>query len=121
MSGNRVEPSLSGVASDAHRALSSLQEELEAVDYYTQRAENAEDPELRELLLHNRAEEVEHAAMLMEWLRRNSPGFDPQLKTYLFTEKPVTEVEEAGTGPAPQPHSTGTLNIGSLKRNAKET
>ncbi|HYE04272.1 MAG TPA: encapsulin-associated ferritin-like protein [Planctomycetota bacterium] len=78
---------------DMHRALTSLQEELEAVDWYRQRAEVCHDAQLRDILLHNMREEVEHAAMVLEWLRRQSPDIDRHLRTYLFTEKPITEIE----------------------------
>lgn len=120
MSGTRVESELSDGASDLHRALSSLQEELEAVDYYHQRAEHARDPELKGLLLHNRDEEIEHAAMLTEWLRRRSPVFDAQLRTYLFTTAPVTDVEESGRdgGGTDAGGPDGSLGIGSLKPDA---
>lgn len=77
-----------------HRALTSLQEELEAADWYRQRADACEDEALTEIILHNMREEIEHAAMLIEWLRRHSPDFAEQLKLYLFTEAPITEVEE---------------------------
>jgi ferritin-like protein len=77
-----------------HQALVSLQEELEAVDWYRQRAEACADEALTEVLLHNMREEIEHASMVLEWLRRNSSDFDQQLKTYLFTDAPITEVEE---------------------------
>lgn len=87
--------SLSKSTRDLHRALVSLQEELEAIDWYQQRADACQDGGLREILLHNMREEVEHACMLMEWLRRNHMDFGEQLKTYLFTEAPITEVEEA--------------------------
>jgi len=79
---------------DLHRAIQSLIEELDAVDWYEQRRSVAQDKSLRDILAHNRDEEKEHAAMLVEWLRRNDPGFESQLKDYLFTEDPVTEVEE---------------------------
>lgn len=82
-----------------HQAIRSLMEELEAVDWYRQRADDCEDAELKSVLLHNMREEVEHAAMTLEWLRRNSDEFDRQLRTYLFTTGPITEVEgqaEAG-------------------------
>ncbi|MGH7058018.1 MAG: hypothetical protein ACREFZ_09080, partial [Acetobacteraceae bacterium] len=69
---------------------------LEAVDWYRQRADACGDDELKEILLHNMREEIEHASMVLEWLRRNSPDFAAQLKTYLFTEAPITEVEEIG-------------------------
>ncbi|MFO1433209.1 MAG: ferritin [Candidatus Competibacteraceae bacterium] len=77
-----------------HRAIVSLQEELEAVDWYRQRADACTDAELKAILLHNMREEIEHASMLLEWLRRNSEDFHKQLQTYLFTTKPILEVEE---------------------------
>lgn len=79
---------------DMHRALTSLQEELEAIDWYQQRADACGDKALKEILLHNMREEIEHASMVLEWLRRNHPDFSKQLKTYLFTEAPITQVEE---------------------------
>lgn len=85
---------LSAETKDMHRALVSLQEELEAVDWYRQRADASGNRELREVLLHNMREEVEHACMVLEWLRRNSADFDEQLRTYLFTDKPILEAEE---------------------------
>ncbi len=87
---------LSPATIDRHRAIVSLQEELEAIDWYDQRVEAATDPELAELLGHNRDEEKEHAAMLLEWLRRHDPALDEQLRRYLFTTAPLDEVE-AGT------------------------
>ncbi len=85
---------MSPEAVEMHRALTSMQEELEAVDWYRQRADACEDQALTEILLHNMREEIEHASMILEWLRRHSPDFAKQLKTYLFTEAPITEVEE---------------------------
>ncbi len=85
---------LSDDARDVHRALRSLIEELEAVDWYHQRAEATKNEELRAIVLHNRDEEIEHAAMALEWLRRRLPEFDEELKTYLFAEGPITEIEE---------------------------
>lgn len=76
-----------------HRALTSLQEELEAVDWYQQRADACSDPELKEVLLHNMREEIEHAAMVLEWLRRHSDDFDHNLSTYLFTNKSILDTE----------------------------
>jgi ferritin-like protein len=81
-----------------HRAIKSLMEELEAVDWYNQRAALCQDAALKEILEHNRDEEMEHAAMLLEWIRRHMPGWDHELKTYLFTEAPITGVEEEATG-----------------------
>jgi ferritin-like protein len=74
---------------DMHRAIESLKEELEAVDWYHQRVDLCRDPELKALLAHNRDEEKEHASMLLEWIRRHDPAFDKELKDYLFTEKPL--------------------------------
>ncbi len=85
---------LSAATIDRHRAIVSLMEELEAVDWYDQRLEAATDPELREILRHNRDEEKEHAAMVLEWLRRHDPVLDKQLRTYLFSTGNILEVEE---------------------------
>ena len=85
---------------DMHRALTSLQEELEAVDWYQQRIDATSDPDLKAILAHNRDEEKEHAAMVLEWIRRRDPTFDEHLRTYLFTQRPVTEVEEAAEAAA---------------------
>lgn len=82
---------------DMHRALVSLQEELEAVDWYRQRSEVCSDDELRAILDHNMREEIEHAAMVIEWLRRRDDGFAGHLKDYLFTQASITEVEAAAT------------------------
>ncbi|MCJ7557622.1 MAG: ferritin-like domain-containing protein [Gammaproteobacteria bacterium] len=75
---------------DMHRAITSLMEELEAVDWYNQRVDACTDPALRAILAHNRDEEKEHAAMVLEWIRRNDPSFDKELKDFLFTSKPIT-------------------------------
>jgi uncharacterized protein len=76
-----------------HQALTSLIEELEAADWYRQRADDTEDEALKELLLHNMREEMEHASMLLEWIRRHEPDFDKHLRTYLFTDAPILEIE----------------------------
>src|SRR5262247_4298025 len=89
---------LSSATQDMHRALVSLQEELEAVDWYQQRADATEDAELKAILLHNMREEIEHASMVLEWLRRNDDTFAGQLKEYLFTDKDIAAHEEAATG-----------------------
>jgi hypothetical protein len=99
---------------DNHRAMTSLVEELEAVDWYDQRVQATNDPSLADVLAHNRDEEKEHASMTLEWLRRHDPVLDRHLRTYLFTSEPVTEVEreaEAGGDAVP----FGSLGIGSLK------
>jgi len=80
---------LSEATRDMHRAIVSLIEELEAVDWYQQRVDACRNPELRAILAHNRDEEKEHAAMVLEWIRRNDSRFDRELKDYLFTEKPI--------------------------------
>jgi ferritin-like protein len=78
---------------DMHRALTSLQEELEAVDWYRQRAVVCADPELKQILEHNMREEIEHAAMVLEWIRRREPAMDKHLRTFLFSTGPITEIE----------------------------
>lgn len=82
---------LSDETRDMHRAIESLKEELEAVDWYNQRVDACKDPELKKILAHNRDEEKEHAAMTLEWIRKNDPRFDKELKDYLFTNKPLGE------------------------------
>jgi hypothetical protein len=81
-----------------HQAIVSLMEELEAADWYRQRADDCDAPKLKEILLHNMREEIEHAAMILEWLRRNNEHFEKQLKTYLFTDKDIVDVEHAAEG-----------------------
>jgi uncharacterized protein len=94
-----------------HHAIVSLMEELDAVDWYRQRAEDAEDAPLREILLHNMREEIEHACMILEWLRRNDSEWSKEMDTYLYTKAPITEIEEAeesGQGGEVAPPSTGS-------------
>jgi ferritin-like protein len=81
---------LSAATMDMHRAIVSLMEELEAVDWYNQRVDAATDPKLKKILAHNRDEEKEHAAMVLEWIRRHDPAFDHELKDNLFKEGPIT-------------------------------
>lgn len=103
---------------DRHRAVSSLMEELEAVDWYDQRIDAATDAELKKILAHNRDEEKEHAAMVLEWLRRHDPKLDEHLRTYLFTDKSVLEIEDAAEssgGGESADAGDGCLNIGSLR------
>ncbi|MCK4744348.1 MAG: ferritin [Sulfuriflexus sp.] len=80
---------LSDETRDMHRAIISLREELEAVDLYNQRVDACKDESLKAILAHNRDEEKEHAAMILEWIRRKDASFDKELKDYLFTEKPI--------------------------------
>jgi ferritin-like protein len=99
-------------AVDRHRAIVSLMEELEAADWYDQRVLATNDEELREILVHNRDEEKEHAAMVLEWLRRRDKPFNDHLRTYLFKEGPIRE-EETDQGHRLEPD--GSLGIGSLR------
>jgi ferritin-like protein len=92
------ESGLSNDAMEVHRALASLIEELEAVDWYNQRVDVTSDENLKSVLAHNRDEELEHAAMALEWLRRKLPKLDGELRTYLFTSDPIIEIEEGGDG-----------------------
>lgn len=111
------EDSLTPEVIDRHRAIVSLMEELEAVDWYDQRVHAATDEELSGLLAHNRDEEKEHAAMLLEWLRRRDPALDRHLRTYLFTEGSILELEheaEHGDGYG----EGGSLGIGDLRDGA---
>ena len=107
------EDRLSSDTVDRHRALASIQEELEAVDWYAQRVDATSDPELADVLAHNRDEEKEHAAMTLEWLRRKDPVLDRHLRTYLFTEGSILALEEADS-PAGAP-AAGSLGIGDLR------
>lgn len=104
---------------DRHRALVSLIEELDAIDWYQQRIDATGDEELAALLAHNRDEEREHAAMALEWLRRRDPQLDEVLRTYLFTEERIVDIEEEDTAGEPSEGGgsgdDGSLNIGSLR------
>jgi ferritin-like protein len=104
---------LSPEVRDAHRALASLKEEIEAVDWYHQRVALCQDPSLREILAHNRDEEIEHACMALEWLRRSMPGWDEELRTYLFKEGPIED--ESGGEAGPSGKGTADLGVGSLR------
>ena len=103
---------------ERHRAIVSIMEELEAVDWYDQRVDVSADPELAGVLAHNRDEEKEHASMTLEWLRRNDPVLDRHLRTYLFTEGSILATEvaaEAGGGDSPEAPEDGSLGIGGLR------
>jgi uncharacterized protein len=109
---------------DLHRALLSLMEELEAIDWYQQRADASKDPALKAVMLHNRNEEVEHAMMTLEWIRRRDAKFDATARTYLFTDIPITEIEgvakaaggaPSSGGPAKTATEAASLAIGSLR------
>ncbi len=126
--------SLTPYTRDMHRAIVSLMEELEAIDWYQQRIDVAGDEELKAVLAHNRDEEIEHAMMNLEWIRRNNATFDAAARIFLFSQGPITEVEEnmekatggsgvggaakdAGSGGSAEKKSPsdGSLGIGSLK------
>lgn len=102
---------------DRHRAIVSIMEELEASDWYNQRVAGGIDPELRDILEHNRDEEKEHAAMTLEWLRRRDRKLDEHLRTYLFTEGSILGIEGKAEGPGKsnEAKSDGSLGIGSLR------
>jgi uncharacterized protein len=99
-----------------HRAIVSLMEELEAIDWYQQRADACSDPQLKDVLVHNKNEEIEHATMVLEWIRRHSGHFDQMLRRYLFTEAPITGIEKdaeaGGSGASP----ATALGIGDMKK-----
>jgi len=105
---------------ERHRAITSLMEELDAVDWYDQRAAVTSDAELREILLHNRDEEMEHAAMVLEWLRRHHPVFAEHLRTYLFSGGNIVAAEQTATegknNAGPIQHAAApSVGIGSLR------
>ena len=106
---------------DNHRALTSMQEELEAADWYDQRVDAATDQELKEILAHNRDEEKEHFVMLLEWYRRRDAKMSDELKNRLFAEGSIVAQEQAGKADgggessAAASGSSGSLGIGSLK------
>lgn len=103
--------SLSEEAKNFSRALNSLKEEIEAVDWYHQRVDASNDAALKKIMAHNRDEEIEHACMTLEWLRRNMPGWDEELRTYLFTDGDITELEEADHHHEANESNTGDLGI----------
>jgi uncharacterized protein len=116
---------LSEETKNMHRAIVSLREELDAVDWYQQRAEGCSDEDLRAILIHNKDEEIEHAMMVLEWIRRHNPTFDKNVKTYLNTKGAITEIEakaEAGGGMAggAKASISPSLGIGSLKVNVRK-
>lgn len=113
---------LSEGARDQHRAIVSLREELDAVDWYAQRAEATANEELRAILLHNRREEIEHAMMVLEWIRRSDPTFAENIQTYIGSSGPITELEagqhggaSTADGAARGAIASKSLGIGSLK------
>lgn len=118
---NYIEPveELDASVRDNVRALTTVKEEVEAVIWYQQRAAACTDEQLKKVVEHNMLEEIEHACMALEWLRRNMNGWEEQLKTYLFKTQEITEIEEAEEGERKGPESGGEvtdLGIGSLKK-----
>lgn len=105
---------LSEKARNITRALISLKEEIEAVDWYNQRVDVTKDEHLKNILAHNRDEEIEHACMTIEWLRRNMDGWDDELRTYLFTEGDITNLEEGEDEEDGKDQSD--LGIGKIKK-----
>ena len=105
---------------DIHRALQTLIEEVDAIDRYHQRVATSFEPGLKQVMAHNKIEEIEHACMVIEWLRRNDPAWDKELREYLFTSAPIAEIEEAATGGDASgesaSESVSNLGIGSLKK-----
>jgi hypothetical protein len=117
---HEAEDKLSAQTKNVHRALVSLQEELEAIDWYRQRADATDNEALKAVLIHNMEEEVEHACMVLEWLRRDVPVFDKNLRIYLFQTQPITEIEEKEETPkdetqrGSQPERKG-FTVGTMK------
>ncbi|MCF8234739.1 MAG: ferritin-like domain-containing protein [Bacteroidales bacterium] len=105
---------LSEKARNITRALLSLKEEIEAVDWYNQRVDVTKDEHLKNILAHNRDEEIEHACMTIEWLRRNMDGWDDELRTYLFTEGDITNLEAGEEEEAEEDQSD--LGIGKINK-----
>jgi len=102
---------------DLHRAIVSLMEELEAIDWYGQRVDATGDPELRAILAHNREEEQEHAAMVLEWIRRRDPGFERHLRTYLFTDASIVGREAEADASETTNGTRPRASVGSLREN----
>jgi ferritin-like protein len=119
---------LSDATKNMHRAIVSLMEELEAIDWYQQRADVCTDADLKAVLVHNKNEEIEHAMMVLEWIRRHSAEFEANGRTYLFSEGPITDVEEKETGGkgavteslpknnGPEGSAASGLGLGSLRK-----
>jgi|SRR5436309_1150905 len=98
-----------------HRAIVSLIEELEAIDWYQQRAEACSDPQLKDILLHNKNEEIEHATMVIEWIRRHNEHFNEMMGKYLYTEVPIAGIEKSPGTDGPAAPAPETLGIGGMK------
>lgn len=108
---------LSSETKNQSRALKSLKEEVEAIDWYNQRVNASNDQHLAAIMAHNRDEEIEHACMALEWLRRNMPEWDEAMRTFLFTSGDITELEDAmesGEGESKSSGGNSDLGIGKL-------
>ena len=101
---------LSQETRDFRRALNSLEEEIQAIDWYQQRIDSTQDEQLKRIIEHNKLEEMEHAMMALEWLRRNMPGWDEKMRQYLFKEKDIVDLEEDEV-----PTEQEDLGIGKIK------
>jgi len=112
MTMHESEEHLTVATRDMHRAIKSLMEELEAVDWYQQRMDATKDEDLGAILRHNRDEEKEHAAMVLEWIRRHDPALDTYLREYLFTEGSLVGREAAGDGTQ---NGRRSASVGSLR------
>lgn len=106
---------------ERHRAVASIIEEFEAIDWYDQRIDASNDAQLKSLLAHNRDEEKEHAAMALEWLRRHDAKLDEHLRTYLFKEGPLRIEQHEPAAQRPAEAEQGGLNIGSLRGSLRDT
>ncbi len=100
---------------DYVRALNSLKEEVEAVNWYQQRVAATSDEQLKAVLAHNRDEEIEHACMTLEWLRRNMPAWEEHLRTYLFKQADIVDLEEEAEGEAGDTDTSSDLGLGDLR------
>jgi len=115
---------LSETTKNLHRAVVSLIEELEAVDWYTQRAEACSDADLKAVLIHHRNEEIEHAMMNLEWIRRHESAFDERMRTYLFKAGDILQIEaaaEKGGAAAAPAGAERSLGVGSLRAASSES
>src|SRR5713101_3043473 len=110
---------LSTKALTLHHAIVSLMEELDAVDWYRQRADDTEDETLKGLLLHNMREEMEHASMLLEYIRRSDSDFNRFLKTYLFTKGPILEIEDTATAQEASAAKAGSVRPKAASRSVR--
>jgi len=119
MSTTYTEQALPEDVKNVHRAIASLIEELEAINWYHQRVAVTDVAELKAVLAHNRDEEVEHASMILEWLRRQLPQFDVNLKKFLFTSGPIEMIGHTGAAGAENLAPDKSLGIGNLAKGGK--